>query len=246
MFDEDNTGPMNLHSFLPTVGALALVASLSSCAMTNKGQARLYQKAELSAPYDAVVVPGVPFEGGQWQDIMKMRVHWAVKLYERGLTRNIIFSGSAVYTPYVEATIMGLYAEQLGVPRENIFLETRAEHSTENLFNSYMLARDRGMKRIALASDPFQSWMLRGLAKRMERQLGADIDMLPVVFKDLFSGSLSTPAIDPAPAYVQEFVSLPERENFFKRFLGTSGNNLDWDRARADAARNGDRVELMD
>lgn len=54
MFHVYNPGPMNIRSFLPSLGALALVASLSSCAMTNKGQARLYQKAEQAAPYDAV------------------------------------------------------------------------------------------------------------------------------------------------------------------------------------------------
>lgn len=237
---------MFIRSILHLLGAALVAGSLASCAMTNKGQARLYKQATEAAPFDAVVVPGVPFEGSEWQSIMKMRVHWAVKLYERGLAKNLIFSGSAVYTPYVEATIMGLYAEQLGVPRAHILLETRAEHSTENLFNSYLLARDRGMKRIALASDPFQSWMLRGLARRMERQLGADIEMVPVVFKDLFSTELGTPVIDPSPAYVLEFEALPEREGFFKRFKGTSGANLDWERAGAEAGRDGGRVQVID
>lgn len=218
---------------------VALVVGLSSCALTNKGQARLYEKAKSAAPYDAIVVPGVPFEGGQWQDLMKMRVHWAVKLYERGMTRNIIFSGAAVYTPYVEAAIMGLYAEKLGVPRARILLETRAEHSTENLFNGYLLARDHGMRHVAFTSDPVQSWLLGGLAKRMRRRLGADIDMVPVVFKDLPIGSLSTPAIDPTPAYVSPFIPLPEREGAFKRFRGTGGANLDWDRARAGTGQHG-------
>ncbi len=224
---------MHLRCPLPFLGALVLATGLSSCALTNKGQARLYEKARASAPYDAIVVPGVPFEGGQWQDLMKMRVHWAVKLYERGMTRNIIFSGAAVYTPYVEATIMGLYAEQLGVPREHILLETRAEHSTENLFNGYLLARERGMRHIAFASDPVQSWLLGGLARRMRRRLGADIDMVPLVFKDMTVSNLSTPVIDPTPAYVSPFVPLPEREGAIKRFRGTGGANLDWDRARA-------------
>ncbi|MBK6774437.1 MAG: YdcF family protein [Flavobacteriales bacterium] len=65
---------------------------------------------------------------------MKLRVHWAVHLFKEGVARNIIFSGGAVYTPYVEAEIMSLYAQELGVPAKHCFLDPIAEHSTENIF----------------------------------------------------------------------------------------------------------------
>ncbi|MBK8338964.1 MAG: YdcF family protein [Flavobacteriales bacterium] len=185
----------------------------------------------------------MPFEGVQWSYIMQMRVHWAVHLYKQGITKNIVFSGGAVYSPYEEAAIMGLYAEQLGVPRAHILLEGQAEHSTENLFNGFEVARDHGlMGRIGLASDPFQTAMLRGLAKRMERQLHADIDVVPVVFTELNVANLSTPVIDPSTAFRTGFVSIKEREGLFKRLLGTSGANLDWDRARAERSSRVDQA----
>ena len=222
------------------VFSLVVLSLLPGCYISSKGQAKLYERAK-EAPFDAVIVPGVPFEGEQWSYIMQMRVHWAVHLYKKGLTKNIVFSGGAVYSPYVEGTIMGLYAEQLGVPRSNILLEKRAEHSTENLFNGFEVARDHGLSgRIGLASDPFQTAMLRGLAKRMERKLNADIDLVPVVFTELNVANLSTPAIDPTPAFMTGFVSIKEREGFFKRILGTSGANLDWDRARAEGLNSRD------
>jgi len=51
-------------------------------------------------------------------------VLWASFLYKQGVIRNIIFSGGAVYTPYYEAKVMGLYAQRLGIPKEHIFYET--------------------------------------------------------------------------------------------------------------------------
>ena len=67
----------------------------------------MYKRSLKKHPqYDAVIVPGVPFNEPSWDKPMLMRVVWAVHLYKRGITKNIIMSGSAVYTPYVEAKIM--------------------------------------------------------------------------------------------------------------------------------------------
>jgi len=239
------TERMKQHAIPMLITTALVLLLLPGCYISGKGQAKYYERAK-EAPFDAVVVPGVPFEGGQWSYIMQMRVHWAVHLYKRGLTKNIVFSGGAVYSPYVEATIMGLYAEQLGVPRANILLETQAEHSTENLFNGFEVARDHGLQgRIGFASDPFQTALLRGLAKRMERQLHADIDPVPVVFTELNVANLSTPIIDPSSAFMPGFVSIKEREGLFKRLLGTSGADLDWDRARAELANAEGQRDVM-
>jgi len=49
------------------------------------------------------------------------------------LPRNIIFSGSAVSSPYVEGVAMKIIADTLGIRRPT-FSETKAEHSTENAY----------------------------------------------------------------------------------------------------------------
>src|SRR6185436_13962436 len=88
-----------------------------------------YKKSLKLAPYDAVIIPGIPFENNNWNFIMKSRVLWSVYLYKQGYVKNIIYSGSAVYSPYVEAKIMAMYAIEFDVPREHIFVESSAEHS---------------------------------------------------------------------------------------------------------------------
>jgi hypothetical protein len=186
--------------------------------------------AKAKAPYDAVIVPGVPFNGTAWDNTMKLRVHWAVHLFQQKITRNIIFSGGAVYSPYTEAKVMSLYAQQLGVPAANCFLDTLAEHSTENLYYGWRRARQLGFARIALATDVFQSKMTKSFARKMKRRIGAELDLIPVTWdprKD--SLQLSTPVIDPAPAFVPGFASIVDRQSFWYRFGGTLGKHVDWE-----------------
>jgi uncharacterized SAM-binding protein YcdF (DUF218 family) len=197
---------------------LLIVVLISACGSTRTA----FEKAEPNMPFDAVIVPGVPYDTA-WSDIMRLRVLWSYHLYSRGLTKNIIFSGSAVYTPYIESRIMAEYAKALGVPAEHIFTEERAEHSTENIFYSYYMAKDLGFENIALASDPFQTKMLKSFAKRKKLK----VSYVPTIFDTVHTYYDNvTLTIDPTVADVENFVSLPERENFWKRFAGTMGKNL--------------------
>jgi len=182
-----------------------------------------YEEAVSEAPYDVIIVPGVPFEDSTWHDIMKARVHWSKHLFEKGLAKHIIYSGSAVYTPYVESKIMRKFAEALGLPKDKLFIETDAEHSTENLYYSYQMAKKNGFNKIALATDPFQSFFL----KRFAREHQLDVAYIPIQFDILNNLHLKTPKIDPASAYVHNFVALPERQGFFERFQGTLGEHID-------------------
>jgi hypothetical protein len=176
--------------------------------------------------YDMIVVPGVPFENGQWSSIMKGRIYWSKYLYDLGIAGNVMYSGSAVYTPYNEAGIMALYAEKIGIPRENIFTETLAEHSTENIFYSYRKAKKLGYQNVALASDPFQTKLLKTFTRK---KVSDDIGLIPIVYDTLqaMEPEMTDPEIDPLSAFEKDFIPLPQRENFFKRFRGTRGLDID-------------------
>jgi len=182
-----------------------------------------YEAGMSSAPYDAIIVPGVPFKDGNWSTIMKARVYWSKYLYDQGVTKNIIYSGSAVYSPYVESKIMKAYGEVLGLPREHLFTESKAEHSTENLFYSLKIAEEQGFEKVALATDPFQLFFLTRFASGR----GYDIAYLPIQFDLLETQEMTDPAIDPSGAYVENFVSLPDRQGFFERFRGTLGKHIE-------------------
>lgn len=219
MIQYSNNGMVKLRS-LVWVGVLSIL--LQGCLMLAPSPKKQYVKALKNEPYDAIIVPGLPFENGKWGDLMKLRVYWASYLYAKGYTKNVIFSGSAVYSPYVEAEIMALYGEALGIPKENIFTETRAEHSTENLYYSYQLGKKLGFKKIALATDPYQGGFLYNFSKRKK----IPVAYVPFVADTLMQMFKPDPQIDYKKAYVEDFVSIKEREGFFERLKGTRGKKI--------------------
>lgn len=173
-----------------------------------------------------VIVPGVPLLNGKWDYTMKGRVLWSKFLYDSGIAKNIMYSGSAVYSPYYEGEVMALYAEAIGIPREHIFTETKAEHSTENIYYSYKKAKQLNFEKIALASDPFQTKLLRRFARK---KVSADLRLLPMVVDSLkkMNTFQFDPQINYQKAFVTDFKSLPERQGFWKRLRGTRGLNID-------------------
>jgi len=202
-----------------------LLLSFSSCIYSSKTQHKLFAKIE-QEHFDAIIVPGVPFENNLWDRVMKGRVYWAKYLYEKGIAKNIIFSGAAVYSPYYEAKIMALYAQALGIPKEHIYTEIKAEHSTENIYYSYKLAKKLGFNSIALASDPFQAKLLR---KYIRKKVDPAVAVIPFVVDTLkvIEPTMIDPPIDYQQAFKENFVPLKKREGFWKRWRGTRGKNVD-------------------
>lgn len=195
---------------------------LSSCSSIFSSEKK-YRAVVRHAPFDAVIVPGFPHQKDNWSMVVKCRVYWAVYLYNKGIAKNIIFSGSAVYTPYVESEIMALYAEEMGVPREHIFIENKAEHSSENLYYSYVLAKENGFQSVAVASDVIQCGFLKRFKNKFKLN---DVKFIPIVYDDLELKECPDPIINQEEAFVPNFVSLKERESFFERYRGTHGYKI--------------------
>lgn len=206
------------------IGLFATILQVG-CIVPRRGpQTALNNAAQMKA-FDAVIVPGIPFKNGSWDSLMKARVLWSYVLYKNGFVKNVIYSGAAVYSPYKEAVIMGLYAQELGIPKEHIFYDTNARHSTENVYYSYLIAKEQGFKSLALATDPFQAFMLRSFTRK---RFSTPIYHVPFVVDSLKAYARLNPKINPAPAEVENFVSITEQEGLLRRFRGTMGKDIDW------------------
>ena len=115
-----------------------------------------HKKHIARAPYDVVIVPGYPYDTAPKFPLLEARMNWVKELYDRGVTKNIIFSGGAIHTPYNEAMVMKIISDTLGIPQNHIFLEEKAPHSFQNVTYGTKLAKELGFKKIAVATDPFQ------------------------------------------------------------------------------------------
>lgn len=215
---------MSYTKFLQlSYGAIAL--TLMGCWSPKKAK-KIYAEQKLEAPFDALIVPGLPYNGSSWDSLMMARVFWAKYLYDQKLATNIIFSGSAVYTPYFEGSIMREYAIALGLPAEHMFAENQAEHSVENVYYSVLMGKKMGFKRFALATDPYQNYFMKSVFKRK-------IDFLyylPFEYDIMKTLEMFEPDIDNSSCKQEDFVALPDRESTIKRWRGTTGRIVDFDK----------------
>jgi len=207
-----------------TYSLLFILLSQTSCNLLFYSTKNTFKKNARELPYDVIIVPGYPYDGKQWNKVIKMRVVWAKYLYDNGYAKNIIFSGSAVYTPYIESRIFKAFAIAKGVPNEIIFTEERARHSVENIYYSYQIAKEKGFKKIALATDPFQTNNTRKFIKKYE----LEINLLPILMDTLFKLDRTEPQINPNTAKIDNFISITESESLFKRLSGTFGKQIIW------------------
>jgi hypothetical protein len=192
---------MRLRLLTLLIGCL-LLASCSLPFITTKTFNRYIQQG----PYDVIIVPGLPYDSGRPSELFKARMYWAKQLYDRGIAKNIIFSGAAVHTPYVESKVMKLYAIAMGIPAAHTFVEIRATHSNENVFYGYRMAHQLGFKKIALATDPFQSFMYSMFSKVYATDLGrlpASMDSIAA-----YAERCSNIQIDASGAYLKDFTPI--------------------------------------
>ena len=212
-------------SSLKWIFILSFFWTLSSCSFSSKTTIHYLNKASTES-YDMIAVPGVPFTEKGWDSTMKARIYWSKYLYDKGIAKNIMYSGSSVSSPYYEGEIMAMYAIAIGIPKEHVFSETKAEHSTENLYYCYLKARKLGFNHIALSTDPYQAKQLRKFAKV---KISKEVGIIPIVFDTLkvMQSTMINPVIDYKQAYNKDFESLKNRESFWKRLRGTMGKNID-------------------
>jgi hypothetical protein len=210
---------VRLFTYLILVTVVSFV--LSACTFSRYAKKR-YEHVSRTRPYDAIIVPGLPYDKEKTSSVMKMRMFWAKHLYDSGFAKNIIFSGGAVYTPFVESIAMKVMADSLGIPSNHTFSETKAEHSTENVYYSWKMAKRLGFKKIALATDPFQSSMLRGFVRKHT----PGVEIIPIVYSKIDLKDQELPIIDTTSSYREDFVSIKEREGFFERIRGTMGKRI--------------------
>ncbi|MCD6012996.1 MAG: hypothetical protein K0Q79_2858 [Flavipsychrobacter sp.] len=206
---------------------ILLLHLLHACTPQRKAQ-NSYNLALSEGPFDAIIVPGITYRDPAWGKLMKRRVLWSAILYRNGMAKNIIYSGGAVYTPYKEAAVMGLYAEKMGIPRAHIFYDTLARHSIENVYYSYLIAQRQGFKRIALSTDRYQNFFLN---RAVRRHFASPVYQLPVILDSVQKYKGTDPVINAARAKVKDtanYQPLTKTDNIWQRIKGMRGRHIPW------------------
>ncbi len=172
---------------------------------------RLEVRKPPTVPFDAIIVPGCPSAAdGALTLCQARRALWAAIQWERGYAQNFITSGAAVYSPYVEAEAIAAAMVSLGVPADRVYLEPNALHTDENIYNALQIARQKGWRRLAVASDRGQAVGASQLLEDWHDQCGAFSMDYPLVQRRL----QETPQLLAVrvPKVTTGFVPLRQRE----------------------------------
>lgn len=107
-------------------------------------------------PVDAIVVLGAAQWAGRPSPVLRARLNHAIELYEQGYAPLLITTGGYGRDPnFSEGGVGAAYAEQQGVPRAAILSEEAGETTWESMLGVAALARENGVQRILVVSDPF-------------------------------------------------------------------------------------------
>lgn len=200
-------------SILFVIVLLLSISMLSACKTYYPPV--VYHQIKKEIPYDAIIVPGYPFDSESGNYLMKIRVLWAKHLFEEGLCENIIFTGGSVYSPYYESEVMKLYALELGLPENRLFTEKQAEHTTENLVYSYLMADSLGFEKVGFATDVYQTTFLAAHLNKLNMK---HVDLLPISYSKIKpASSIEVASVPYQLAENPDFVSILESQSVQER-----------------------------
>lgn len=105
------------------------------------------------APLDVAVVLGCPADDDGQASLCELcRIKSAVRAYREGRVRNLLFSGNAAHSPFVEADVMADLAEQNGVPKDHVLREPRAYTTWQNLRYAKQLLDEKKLQTVLIVS----------------------------------------------------------------------------------------------
>lgn len=117
---------------------------------------------------DAIVVMGAAQYDGRPSPQLQARLDHVVELWNQGVAPTVIVTGgNQPGDRFTEAESSTNYLVEQGVPAAVIIAEDTGHSSWESLQNVAALARERGMTRIVLVSDPYHTLRVRLMAEEL-------------------------------------------------------------------------------
>ncbi|MFK7803897.1 MAG: YdcF family protein [Anaerolineae bacterium] len=119
-----------------------------------------FAEQDQAQPADAAIVLGAGVFRGRPSPILRARIDHAIKLYEAGTVKKIIFTGGIGRNDSIsEAEASALYAIGRGVSADDVFLEDKSTSTIENLRFAAEIGESAGFENYLIVSTPYH--MLR-------------------------------------------------------------------------------------
>lgn len=114
-----------------------------------------YGKRDEACPADTAIVLGAGLSRSGVSPVFRERINHGVWLYQQGYVHKLLLTGGyGEGSTYSDAHVAAEYAEQQGVPAEDILCEEHSKITEENLRYSAEIMEQEGLKTAILVSDP--------------------------------------------------------------------------------------------
>lgn len=125
---------------------------------------------------DAAIVLGAAAYHDKPSPVLRERVNHAVKLYKKGDVDHIIFTGGkGEGAPFAESEVARDYAVELGVPKQDTFVDMTSKITEGNIINAKLIGQEQGFEDYTVVSDPLH--MKRSMA--IANQINLDSEASP-------------------------------------------------------------------
>jgi uncharacterized SAM-binding protein YcdF (DUF218 family) len=132
-----------LGMILPVLLGLAVWVSYATLPTGNTDATR----------FDAILVLGVPANwDGSVSPEERSRVMEGVREFRAARAGHMILSGGAAHNPWVEGAVMARFAEEQGIPAEDVIVEGRSLNTIQNIFYSRKIMEQHGWKSVEVVS----------------------------------------------------------------------------------------------
>jgi uncharacterized SAM-binding protein YcdF (DUF218 family) len=123
-------------------------------------------RSDQARPVDAIVVMGAAQYDGRPSPQLAARLDHAADLYAAGIAPVVVVTGGRLPDDrYTEAEASARYLGQRGVPDAVLVLENEGRTSFESLHGVAAIARQRGIERVLIVTDPFHALRSRLIAQ---------------------------------------------------------------------------------
>lgn len=172
--------------------AALLAAAVVIVLVIVVGQVYAYQFESSAEPADVAIVLGAAVWRDRPSPVFRERIRHAVALYHSGQVERLIFTGGVGRGDRLaESEVARAFAVSLGVPAEDIAIETESAITYENLVQACGIMTREGWDSALVVSDPFH--MKRAVT--IARDIGLDAAPSPTPTSRYRSWWTTSPAV---------------------------------------------------
>ena len=118
--------------------------------------------------FDVIIILGNSInENGEPGDILKTRLDTGIEIFNMGLSKKIILTGSSVHNNFIEAKIMEKYCRQRKIPNDALLIEPYAKDTFENALFSKKIMDNQGCNSALIVTSKYHKLRTKRIFRKI-------------------------------------------------------------------------------